>query len=98
MKKEAEIVTMGGRIQCRRCQAKAKSANKQCLLPAVTNKNVCRVHGGKSRGPVSDTGREKCAIAKTRHGRETRKIRLERQKKLAELKNIELFGKSTGLF
>ena len=98
MKKEAEVLTMGGRVKCRRCQAKAKGSQKQCLLPAITNKNVCRVHGGKSRGPVSDAGRERCAQIKTVHGRETRAIRRERKKKLAELKNIELFGNSTGLF
>ena len=50
---EESLLTLGGRVRCKRCQAKAKRTQLQCLLPAVTGKRVCRVHGGLSRGPVT---------------------------------------------
>jgi hypothetical protein len=43
-------------------------------------------HGGKSTGPVTHSGKQRCAEAKTIHGRETRAIRIQRAKRLAELK------------
>ena len=41
-------------------------------------------HGGKSTGPVTSFGKERCAEAKTIHGRETRTMRTIRAEKLAE--------------
>ena len=43
-------------------------------------------HGGKSTGPVTKEGKQRCAIAKTVHGRETQVIRDKRRKTLAEMK------------
>ncbi len=43
-------------------------------------------HGGKSTGPVTYGGKQRCAEAKTIHGRETRLKRVNRSEKLAELK------------
>ena len=43
-------------------------------------------HGGKSTGPITFSGKQRCAVAKTIHGRETRIIREKRAQKLAEMK------------
>ena len=86
MSTEQYLTTAGGKIRCRRCQAMSKRSKQQCGAPAMRGKRVCRIHGGKSTGPVTKRGRERCAVAKTVHGRETRAIRDKRSKKLAELK------------
>ena len=70
--KQSLLVTAGGRILCRRCSARAKRSGQQCQSPAMSGKNVCRVHGGKSRGPITAEGRARCAATKLIHGRETR--------------------------
>ena len=96
--KEAYIVTLGGRIRCPRCQAKSKRSQQQCRSPAIRGKRACKVHGGKSTGPRTQQGRNRCGAAKTLHGRETRKIRAKRQQALAELKLIERICKDLGIF
>ena len=88
---------MGGRIRCPRCQAKAKHSQRQCRVPAILGKRVCRVHGGKSTGPKSQEGRKRCGAAKATHGRETRAIRAKRRQKLAELKLLERLAKAAGV-
>ena len=75
-----------GRIRCGRCQALSKRTEQQCGAPAIKGKRVCRFHGGKSTGPMSEEGRKRCGIAKTVHGGETRAIRAARPTKMAELK------------
>jgi hypothetical protein len=84
----------GGRITCRRCQAKAKHSGIQCQLPAMRSKTVCRVHGGRSTGPKTKEGRLRCAEVKTIHGRETRAIRAERHRALVELSRLEALGRA----
>ena len=46
----------------------------------MRGKDKCRVHGGLSRGPITDDGRARCAAAKTVHGRETRAKREQASK------------------
>ena len=75
-----------GRIRCGRCQALSKRTEQQCGAPAIKGKRVCRFHGGKSTGPMTEEGRKRCGIAKTVHGGETRAIRAARPAKMAELK------------
>ena len=57
---------------------------------------MCRFHGHRG-GPKTKSGRARCAAAKTIHGRETRQIRAERTTKLAELQELETFGRELGL-
>jgi hypothetical protein len=64
----------------------------------MRGKNVCRTHGGKSTGPKTEQGLKRCAEAKTIHGRETREIRAERRRKLAELRRLVDLGNAVGLF
>jgi hypothetical protein len=54
-------------------------------------------HGGKSTGPKTVVGKQRCAAAKTVHGWETRKKREYRAEKLREIKNLEKLLKRKGL-
>ena len=63
----------------------------------MRGKTVCRTHGGASTGPKTLEGRQRCAEAKTVHGRETRAIRTKRDEKLRELREIEDLMKANGL-
>lgn len=83
--------------QVRRCQAKSKRSGDQCRKAAMRGKMVCRTHGGASTGPKTPEGRQRCAEAKTVHGRETRAIRSKRDAKLRELRAIEITMKAAGL-
>ena len=82
------IFLIGGRIRALRCQALSKRSKLQCRKAALKGKRVCMFHGGKSTGPVTFHGKQRCADAKTIHGRETRIIRAKRAKSLAELKYL----------
>lgn len=98
MSRNLTMSTAGGRIVCKQCQATSKRTRLQCKAPAVKGKNVCRTHGGLSTGPKTEQGRQRCAEAKTIHGRETRKIRAERSRKSAELHHLVDLGNAIGLF
>ena len=91
---DTHISLAGGRIRCAQCQAKSKRTGQQCKAPAERGKRVCRFHGARSTGARTPEGREACAAAKTIHGWETREIRAERKKKLAELR---VLGKLLGV-
>ena len=86
---ETHISLLGGRVRAPRCQALSKRSKLQCGKAALKGKSVCMFHGGKSTGPVTELGRQRCAAAKTIHGFETRAKREYRVKKFAELKEIE---------
>ena len=86
------ITTLGGRIQCNQCQAKSKRSSIRCKGPAVRGKSMCRMHGGKSTGPKTELGRQRCAEAKTIYGFETRKTRTERAEAMRRLRELEDLG------
>lgn len=94
---EQTIFTLGGRITCTRCQAKSKRTKLQCRAPALKGKRVCQTHGGKSCGPRTEAGRQRCAEVKTIHGQETRSIRAERSQASARLSVLEQVGFEIGL-
>lgn len=83
---EQILITGGGRIVCKRCQARSGRTKKQCSKPALKSKAVCQFHGGRSSGPRTKEGKEKIAKVKTIHGKETREIRRQRQ-----LRSLEFF-------
>ena len=91
------LTTLGGRVVCQRCQAKSKRTKLQCAAPALKGKRVCKTHGGRSTGPKTEAGRQRCAEAKTIHGRETREARNERSLGSARLAVLEEVGFSIGL-
>ena len=86
-----------GSFEVPRCQAKSKRSGLQCRKAAMQGKSVCRSHGGASTGPKTIAGRQRCAAAKTVHGRETRAIRAARDIKLRELREMEQTLKNAGL-
>ena len=63
----------------------------------MKGKDVCKTHGGRSTGPKTEAGRQRCAEAKTIHGRETREARTERSLGSARLAVLEAVGFSIGL-
>ena len=63
----------------------------------MKGKRVCRTHGGASTGPKTEAGQQRCAEAKTTHGRETRSIRTERSQASARLSVLEQVGFEIGL-
>ena len=83
------ILLYGAHARCRRCSAKSKRSQERCRGPAMRGKRVCRIHGGKSTGPRTSEGRQRCANAKRVHGNDSRADRREVAKKLAELTEIE---------
>jgi hypothetical protein len=88
------ILIAGGRITCLQCNAKSKRTGNQCRAPAARGKTKCRFHGGASTGPKTEQGRQRCADAKTNHGRETRKARIERAEAMRRLRYLEELGHS----
>jgi hypothetical protein len=55
-----------------RCGARAKSTGCPCRAPGMRKADGsygrCRLHGGASTGPRSPEGRERCRLARLRHG------------------------------
>ena len=82
------IFLMGRRIRAFQCQALSKRSKLQCRNAALKGKQVCRFHGGKSTGPLTIEGKQRCAKAKTIHGWETREKRRVREKKFKEMKRL----------
>ena len=85
---EKYISLFGKNTPAPRCQAKSKRSQEQCKKAAVRGKDKCRIHGGKSTGPMTEQGRKRCAAAKTVHGWETRALRKTRAEKFREMKAL----------
>lgn len=90
-------VIAGGHIACNQCQATSKRSRQRCKAPAMRGRSVCKCHGGLSTGPKTQAGRQRCAKAKTIHGRETRETRTERSLASARLAVLESVGFAIGL-
>jgi len=90
-------VIAGGHITCNQCQAQSKHSRTKCKKPAMKGKRVCRTHGGASTGPKTSEGRQRCAEAKTIHGNETRKARIERAAAMRRLRALEDLGYALGV-
>jgi len=93
---EHTLTTLGRRVTCQRCQAQSKRTKLQCAAPALKGKRVCKTHGGRSTGPKTKAGRQRCSEAKKIHGRETGKTRSERSLASARLAVLEAVGHKLG--
>jgi hypothetical protein len=93
---EQTLLVLGGRVVCQRCQAKSKRTKRQCGAPAMKGKQVCKTHGGRSTGPKTQAGRQRCADARTIHGNQTRQARMERSLVSARLAVLEAVGHQLG--
>ncbi len=79
------IITCGGRIKARRCQALSKRTKVQCGQAVARGRRTCKWHGGASTGPKTLEGGKRCAAAKTIHGTDTRELRIKYRLKVKEL-------------
>jgi hypothetical protein len=61
-----------------RCGAKTRRG-AACQAPAMRN-GRCRLHGGKSTGPRTAEGRERCRTANWKHGLYSKQARAERDR------------------
>ncbi len=57
---------------------------------------MCKLHGGKSTGPKTAQGRQRCAEARLVHGQETTTMRKERRLASARLAVLESVGHALG--
>ena len=98
--KQPTLITAGGKIICRRCQAMSKRTGKQCGAAAdrLSKTSKCKWHGGRSTGPKTEQGRAKCAAAKTVHGKDTRAKRKQNAISATKLLLLRDLGNRLGLF
>ena len=98
--KQPTLITAGSKITCRRCQALSKRTGKQCGAPADRHSKTskCKWHGGRSTGPKTEQGRQRCAAAKTTHGQETRERRKQNAVSATRLLLLRDLGLRVGLF
>ena len=97
-KPEQYLITAGGRIKCKRCQARSSRKKQQCGKPAIRLKNVCDTHGGLSSGPKSKEGIQRIRDAHWKNGNETKEARAERSAKSLQFLMLEKIGWHVGLF
>ncbi|MDA1099996.1 MAG: HGGxSTG domain-containing protein [Proteobacteria bacterium] len=62
---------LGAKWPGQRCLAKTRQ-RAPCQNPVVTDRNRCRMHGGKSTGPRTPEGKARVAAAHTKHGRRSK--------------------------
>jgi hypothetical protein len=98
--KQPTLITAGGKIICRRCQAMSKRTGRQCGAAAdrLSKTSKCKCHGGRSTGPKTEQGRAKCAEAKTVHGRDTRAKRAQNAASMTKLLLLRDLGIKLGMF
>ena len=79
------------------CNAVITRTGRVCGATVIEGRLKCAQHGGKSTGPKTPEGRQRCAQARTVHGFETTSMRLERSLASARLAVLESVGFSLGL-
>ena len=98
--KQPTLITAGGKIICRRCQAVSKRTGKQCgaAVDRLSKTSKCKWHGGRSTGPKTEQGRQRCAEAKAVHGKDTRAKRAQNAASATKLLLLRDLGNRIGLF
>ncbi len=95
---EQYLITAGGRVKCKRCQARSSRKKQQCGKPAIRGKNVCSTHGGLSTGPKTVEGIKRIQNAHWKHGNETKEARAERSQKSLQFALLEQLGWHLNMF
>ena len=80
-----------------KCNAVIARTGHTCGAKPIEGRYKCTKHGGKSTGPKTPEGRQRCAEARTVHGRETTTMRMERSLASARLAVLESVGFGLGL-
>jgi hypothetical protein len=57
-----------------RCGAHARTTGKACKSPAMPN-GRCRMHGGRSTGARTESGKERARMANYKHGERSAETR-----------------------
>jgi hypothetical protein len=98
--KQPTLITAGGKIICRRCQAVSKRTGKQCgaAVDRLSKTSKCKWHGGRSTGPKTEQGRQRCAEAKAVHGKDTRAKRAQNAVSATKLLLLRDLGVKLGVF
>jgi hypothetical protein len=97
-KPEQYLITAGGKIKCKRCQARSSRKKRQCGKPAMRYKNVCDTHGGLSTGPKTIEGIKRIQNAHWKHGNETKDARTKRSSKSLMFLMLEELGHHINIF
>jgi hypothetical protein len=97
-KPEQYLITAGGKIKCKRCQARSSRKKQQCGKPAMHLKNVCDTHGGLSTGPKTAEGIKRIQNAHWKHGNETNESRAERSAKSVMFRYLTDIGNHCNIF
>jgi hypothetical protein len=99
-KPEKYLITAGGRIKCRRCQARSSRTKLQCGRPSlkVSHTHKCKWHGGLSTGPRTEEGIKRIQDAHWKHGNETKEARADRRRKSLMFQRLEEIGWHIGMF
>lgn len=69
------------------CTATSKRSKQQCRNWAIRKRATCRMHGGRSRGPRTQAGKERVRRAAIRHGGYTKEAKAK-HKEVMELIKI----------
>ena len=95
---EQILITGGGRIVCKRCQAKSGRTKKQCGKPALKGKKVCQFHGGLSTGPRTAQGIDRIRKAQWKHGKFSKEAIKQASEKDALFRYLGDIGNHINLF
>ena len=87
----AYLTTAGGRIRCLRCTAISSRTGAQCSKPALKSSRTqkCTHHGGKSTGPTTAEGKQRCIAVHYKDGSQTRQAREEYSRQSAVVSMLE---------
>ena len=73
-----DYISVAGRNLAHRCTAPSRQQKRRCKRAVSKGMQVCKIHGGHNRGPVTPEGLARCAT-RTTHGNETRQKRRDRK-------------------
>jgi hypothetical protein len=92
------LITAGGKISCKRCQARSARTKVQCGKPALKGKRVCGHHGGYSTGPRTIQGVERIRQAQWKHGEFSREAIRKASESDAVFRYLQDIGNHINLF
>ena len=97
-KYDSHMVTAGGNILCRRCQARSSRTKQQCGRAALKGKWVCQFHGGRSTGPKTEAGKARLRTLNLKDGQFTRAMTLASSGLRLRLRYLEDIAIHVGMF